>query len=97
MTCPNRIVNIKTVMKNKYTVVTKSQEMQLIEVLQVEAKNPKDAFKKAVKEIIDQMITDGGYLSKEEKEQVYEDEELICILEGHCKCLVNGSDDSFWN
>ena len=90
-------MNIKTVMKNKYTVVTKSQEMQLIEVLQVEAKNPKDAFKKAVKEIIDQMITDGGYLSKEEKEQVYEDEELICVLEGHCKCLVNGCDDNFWN
>lgn len=84
-------------MKNKYTVVTKSQETQLIEVLHVEAKNPKEAFKKAVKQIVDQMITDGGELSKEEKEQVYEDEELICILEGHCKCLVNGSDDSFWN
>ena len=84
-------------MNKKYTVVTKSQETQLIEVLHVEAKNPREAFKKAVKEIIDQMITDGGYLSKEEKEQVYDDEELICILEGHCKCLINGSDDNDMN
>jgi hypothetical protein len=77
-------------MKNKYTVVTKSQETQIIEVLHVEAKDLDQAFKKAVKQIIDQMMTDGGELSKEEKEQVYEDEELICILEGHCKCLTNG-------
>jgi hypothetical protein len=77
-------------MKNKYTVVTKSQEMGLIEVLHVEAKDLNQAFKEAVKQIIAQMITDGGELSKEEKEQVYEDEELICILEGHCKCLTNG-------
>ena len=81
-------------MKNKYTVVTKSQEHNIIEVLHVEAKDLDQAFKVAVKQIIDQMITDGGKMSKEEKEQVYEDEELICILEGHCKCLTNGFFDN---
>ena len=77
-------------MKNKYTVVTKSQEFNLIEVLHVEAKNTEEAFKKAVEQIIDQMITDSGEMSKSDKEEVYEDEELICVLEGHCKCVLNG-------
>jgi len=80
-------------MKNKYTVVTKNIEFNIVEVLHVEAKNPDQAFKKAVKQIIDQMMTDGGDLSKEEKKQAYENEELICILEGHCKSLINGSFD----
>jgi len=77
-------------MKNKYTVVTKSQEFNLIEVLHVEAKNTEEAFKKAVEQIIDQMIKDSGEMSKSDKEEVYEDEELICVLEGHCKCVLNG-------
>lgn len=80
-------------MKNKYTVVTKSREFNLIEVLHVEAKNLEEASKKAVKQIIDQMITDSGQMSKSDKEGVYEDEEIICILEGHCKCLNNSSFD----
>ena len=84
-------------MKNKYTVVTKNKEFNLIEVLHVEAKNPKEAYKKALKEIVDQMITDSGISRKEANEEVFEDEELICILEGHCKCLINGFDDNDMN
>lgn len=83
-------------MKNKYTVVTKNQEFNLIEVLHVEAKDVKEAHKKALKQLEDQMITDAGITRKEAKEDL-KNEELICILEGHCKCLINGSDDSFWN
>ena len=84
-------------MKKQYTVVTKNKEFNLIEVLHVEAKNPKEAYKKALKEIVDQMITDGGISRKEANEEVFEDEELICILEGHCKCLINGCDDNDMN
>ena len=84
-------------MKNKYTVVTKNKEFNLIEVLHVEAKNPKEAYKKALKEIVDQMITDSGISRKEANEEVFEDEELICILEGHCKRLIDGSDDNDMN
>ena len=78
-------------MKNKYTVVTKSQEFNLIEVLHVEADNQHEAFKIAVQQIVDQMITDAGELDEKEIKQVFEDEELICVLEGHCKCLLNSS------
>ena len=77
-------------MKNKYTVVTKSKEFNLIEVLHVEAKTPEQAHKAAIKQIIEQMITDSGEMSKSDEEEVYEDEELICVLEGHCKCVLNG-------
>ena len=78
-------------MKNKYTVVTKSQEFNLIEVLHVEADNQHEAHKIAVQQIVDQMITDSGELDEKEIKQVFEDEELICVLEGHCKCLLNSS------
>lgn len=77
-------------MKNKYTVITKSTEHGIIEVQKVEAKNPEQAYKVAVKNIIDQMITDCGELSKADKQEVIDNEELICILEGHCKCVTNG-------
>jgi hypothetical protein len=77
-------------MKNKYTVVTKSQEFNIIEVQKVEAKNPEEAYKVAVKQIIDQMICDCGNLSKSDKQEVIDNEELICVLEGHSKCVLNG-------
>ena len=76
---------------NKYTVVTKNTEHNIIEVLHVEAKAPEQAHKAAIKQIIDQMICDCGKLSKEDKQEVFDNEEIICILEGHCKCLVNGA------
>ena len=76
-------------MKNKYTVVTKSSEHDLVEVLHVEAKTPKEAHKAAIKQIIDQMICDAGEMSEREKQEVNDDEELICVLEGHCKCFFN--------
>ena len=78
-------------MKNKYTVVTKSAEHGIIEVLHVEAKTPEQAHKAAIKQIIDQMICDCGKLSKEDKQEVFDNEELICVLEGHCKCVLNGA------
>ncbi len=78
-------------MKNKYTVITNSTEHGIIEVQKVEAKNPEQAYKIAVKNIINQMITDCGELSKADKQEVIDNEELICILEGHCKCVTNGS------
>lgn len=78
-------------MKNKYTVITKSTEHGIIEVQKVEAENTEQAFRVAVKQIIDQMITDCGELSKSDKQEVIDNEELICIFEGHCKCLLNGS------
>ena len=73
---------------NKYTVVTKSKEFGIIEVQKVKAKNPKQAHMIAIQNIIDQMITDCGELSKADKQEVFEDEELICVLEGHCKCVL---------
>jgi len=73
---------------NKYTVVTKNKEFNIIEVLQVEAKAPEQAHKAAIKKIIEQMITDAGEMSKKDKQEVFDNEELICILEGHCKCLL---------
>jgi len=77
-------------MKNKYTVVTKSQEYNIIEVQKVEAKNPEEAYTVAVQYIIDQMITDSGEMSESDKQEVIDNEELICVLEGHCKCVMNG-------
>jgi hypothetical protein len=77
-------------MKNKYTVVTKSTEFNIVEVQKVEAKNPEEAYKVAVKQIIDQMICDAGKMSKSDKQDVIDNEELICVLEGHCKCVMNG-------
>jgi hypothetical protein len=78
-------------MKNKYTVITKNAEFSIVEVQQVEAENPKQAYKVAVKQIIDQMICDSGDLSKSEKFNVIDNEELICVLEGHSKCVLNSS------
>lgn len=75
-------------MKNKYTVVTKNKEFNIIEVLQVEAKASEQAHKAAIKKIIEQMITDAGEMSKKDKQEVIDNEELICVLEGHCKCLL---------
>jgi len=75
-------------MKNKYTVVTKNNEFNLIEVLHVEVEKIEEAFKVAVQQIVDQMITDSGELDEKETQEVFENEELICILEGHCKCVA---------
>ena len=77
-------------MKNKYTVITKSSEHGIIEVLKVEASNPSEAFEVAVQQIIDQMICDAGEMDESEKQEVIDNEELICVLEGHCKCLMRG-------
>ena len=76
-------------MKNKYTVVTKNTEHNILEVIPVEAKTPQLAHKAAIQKIIDQMICDGGELSKADKQEVIDNEELICVLEGHCKCVLN--------
>ena len=78
-------------MKNKYTVVTKSREHGIIEVLHVEAEMTGQAHGLAIQQIIDQMITDSGEMSESDKQEVIDNEELICILEGHCKCLLNSS------
>lgn len=77
-------------MKNKYTVVTKNNEFNIIEVLHVEVEKIEEAFKVAVQQIVDQMITDSGELDKKEIQEVFDNEKLICILEGHCKCVLNG-------
>ena len=74
---------------NKYTVVTKNTEHDILEVLHVEVEHLKDAHKAAIQQIIDQMITDSGELSKADKQEVIDNEELICVLEGHCKCVLN--------
>jgi hypothetical protein len=74
-------------MKNKYTVVTKNNEFGIVEVLHVEVEMYGQAFKVAVQQIVDQMITDSGELSEKDIQEVFENEELICILEGHCKCV----------
>ena len=90
MNCPTKNSNILSVMKNKYTVVTKSQEFNIVEVQKIEAKNHEEAYTIAVQNIIDQMITDSGEMSESDKQEVIDNEELICVLEGHCKCLLNG-------
>ena len=77
-------------MNNKYTVVTKSTEFNIVEVQKVEAKNPEEAYTVAVQNIIDQMITDSGVLNESDKQDVIDNEELICVIEGHCKCVMNG-------
>ena len=77
-------------MKNKYTVVTKSAEFGIVEVQKVEANTTVQAVEIAIQNIIDQMITDSGEMSESDKEEVIENEELICILEGHSKCVLNG-------
>jgi len=77
-------------MKNKYTVVTKNIEHGIIEVLHVEAEMAGQAHDLAIQQIIDQMITEGGELDESEKREVFDNEELICVFEGHCKCVVNG-------
>lgn len=77
-------------MKNKYTVITKNNEFNLVEVLHVEVEKIEEAFKVAVQQIVDQMITDSGELDEKETQEVFDNEELICILEGHCKCVLNG-------
>ena len=78
-------------MKNKYTVITKSKEFSIIEVQKVKANTTVQAVEVAIQNIIDQMITDSGEMSESDKREVFEDEELICVLEGHCKCVLNGS------
>lgn len=78
-------------MNNKYTVVTKSTEFNIVEVQKVEAKNPEEAYTVAVQHIIDQMICDAGEMDESDKQEVIDNEELICVLEGHCKCVSNGS------
>ena len=74
---------------NKYTVVTKNTEHDILEVLHVEVEHLKDAHDAAIQQIIDQMICDCGKLSKADKQEVIDNEELICVLEGHCKCVLN--------
>jgi hypothetical protein len=78
-------------MKNKYTVVTKNTEHNIVEVQNVEANTTVQAVEVAIQNIIDQMITDSGEMSESDKQEVIDNEELICILKGHCKCLLNGS------
>ena len=75
-------------MKNKYTVVTKNTEHNIVEVQKVEANTTVQAVEIAIQNIIDQMITDCGEMSESDKQEVIDNEELICILEGHCKCLL---------
>jgi hypothetical protein len=75
-------------MKNKYTVITKSAEHGIVEVQKVEANTTVQAVEVAIQNIIDQMITDCGEMSESDKQEVIDNEELICILEGHCKCLL---------
>ena len=77
-------------MNNKYTVVTKSTEFGLVEVQKVEAGNAKEAYTVAVQYILDQTITDAGEMSEEDKQKIIDNEELICVLEGHCRCVLNG-------
>jgi hypothetical protein len=77
-------------MKNKYTVITKSAEHGIVEVQKVEANTTVQAVEIAIQNIIDQMICDCGEMSESDKQEVIENEELICILEGHCNCLLNG-------
>ena len=77
-------------MKNKYTVVTKNAEHNIVEVQKVEANTTVQAVEVAIQNIIDQMITDSGEMSESDKQEVIDNEELICIFEGHCKCLLNG-------
>ena len=77
-------------MKNKYTLVTKSTEHGIVEVQKVEANTTVQAVEIAIQNIIDQMITDCGEMSESDKQEVIDNEELICILEGHCKCVLNG-------
>jgi hypothetical protein len=78
-------------MKNKYTVVTKNKEFNIIEVLHVEVEMYGQAFEVAVQQIVDQMITDSGELDEKDIQEVFDNEELICVLEGHCKCVLNGA------
>jgi len=80
-------------MKNKYTVVTKNTEHNILEVLHVEVEHLKDAHNAAIQQIIDQMICDAGELSESDKQEVIDNEELICVLKGHCKCVLNGFND----
>ena len=82
-------------MNKKYTVVTKSKLHDLIEVLHVEVEQLKDAHNVAIQQIIDQMITDSGELSESDKKEVIDTEELICVLKGHCKCVLT-NDRRFW-
>ena len=77
-------------MKNKYTVVTKSSEHGIVEVQRVEANTTEQAVEVAIQNIIDQMICDAGEMDESEKQEVIDNEELICVLEGHCKCVLNG-------
>jgi hypothetical protein len=73
---------------NKYTVVTRNTEHNIVEVLKVEAETLEQAHEVAIQQIIDQMICDCGELSESDKQEVIDNEELICVLEGHCKCVL---------
>ena len=73
---------------NKYTVVTRNTEHNIVEVLKVEAETLEQAHDVAIQQIIDQMICDCGELSESDKREVIDNEELICVLEGHCKCVL---------
>ena len=73
---------------NKYTVVTRNTEHNIVEALKVEAETLEQAHEVAIQQIIDQMICDCGELSESDKQEVIDNEELICVLEGHCKCVL---------
>lgn len=88
MDCPRSDSKINPVMNNKYTVVTKSKQHNITAVLKVEAETLEQAHQVAIQQIIDQMICDAGELSESDKQEVIDNEELICVLEGHCKYVL---------
>jgi hypothetical protein len=77
---------------NKYTVITQNGEVGLIEVTQVEAKNEHKAFDVAVRKIAIEAC--GEDADDSEIDDIINNEELVCVLEGHCKCLINASFDN---
>jgi hypothetical protein len=74
---------------NKYTVVTKNDEVGLVEVTQVEAESEHKAFDVAVRKIA--INACGEDADDSEIDDIINNEELVCVLEGHSKCLLNCS------
>jgi hypothetical protein len=74
---------------NKYTVITQNDEVGLIEVTQVEAENEHKAFEVAVRKIA--IDACGEDAEVDEIDDIINNEELVCVLEGHSKCLLNAS------
>jgi hypothetical protein len=81
---------------NKYTVVTRNDEYALIEIQHVEAKTPEEAFDVACQQIFEEACKNCGadIDDEDEKQPCFDNEELVCVLEGHCKCLINAAFDN---